>query len=82
LSLLVTLLLVGIGPVVIPPDLLPPFMLALGRLSPATYAASALRQTLFGPVTGQLAVDLAALAAAGLIVFVLVAKHLDWRTTL
>ena len=67
--------------VVIPPDRLPGFMIVLGRFSPATYAASALRQTLLGPVTGQIAVDLAVLLVAGLIVFWLVVKRLDWRVS-
>ena len=62
LNLLVTLALTGLGPVIVPPDRLPAVLVLLGRLSPATYAASALRQVLLGPVTGQLPVDLAALA--------------------
>jgi len=36
-SLLVTLALVSLGPVVVPPDRLPPLLLTLGWLSPATY---------------------------------------------
>ena len=32
-------------------------MIVLGRFSPAAYAASALRQTLLGPLTGQIAID-------------------------
>ncbi len=63
LTFLLTLLMTGLGPVIVPPDHLPRFMLVLGRLSPATYAASALRQTLVGPVTPQLIVDLGVLAA-------------------
>jgi ABC-2 type transport system permease protein len=35
------LVMLGLGPVLIPPDRLPGIMLILGRLSPATYAASA-----------------------------------------
>lgn len=66
---------------VIPPDRLPGFMIVLGRLSPATYAASALRQTFLGPVTGQITIDLAVLLVAGLIVFGLVVKRLDWRVS-
>jgi ABC-2 type transport system permease protein len=46
-----------LGPVIIPPDRLPEFIIARGRLSPATYAASALRQVLLGPVTWRLAMD-------------------------
>ena len=81
LSLLFTLFLVAAGPVIIPPDRLPGVALALGRLSPATYAASALRQALLGPVTGQIVVDIAVLLAVTAIVFALVVRVLDWRVS-
>lgn len=54
-------------------------MLALGRLSPATYAASALRQALLGPLTGQIVVDLVVLAGVTVVVFWLVGRKMDWR---
>lgn len=79
MNLLVTLLLAGLGPVVIPPDRLPDWLVAVGRLSPAPYAASALRQTLLGPVTPTLLTDLLALITFGLISFFLVGRFLDWR---
>lgn len=79
MNLLITLLLAGLGPVVIPPDRLPDWLVIAGRFSPATYAASALRQTLLGPVTAELIFDLAALAIFGLISFTLVRTFLDWR---
>ena len=79
LSLLTTFLMLGLGPVVIPPDRLPNVILFLGRFSPATYAASALRQTLLGPLTGQIVLDLAALAGFTLVVFWLVGRKMDWR---
>jgi ABC-2 type transport system permease protein len=79
LTLLLTLLLAGTGPVVIPPDRLPPFMLTLGWLSPATYAASALRQTLLGPVTPRLALDLAVLALIAAVLLAVVSRRLEWR---
>jgi ABC-2 type transport system permease protein len=79
LSLLVMTVMLGLGPVVIPPERLPDVVLALGRFSPATYAASALRQALLGPVTGQIVRDLAALAGFGVVVFVLVGRKMDWR---
>lgn len=78
-GILVTFLLVALGPVAIPPDHLPAFMITLGRFSPATYAASALRQVLLGPITGQLAIDLLVLTAVSLVVFWIVGKKLDWR---
>ncbi|MBN1284145.1 MAG: ABC transporter permease [Anaerolineae bacterium] len=79
LSLILTMGMLGMGPVIIPPDRLPGFMLALGRLSPATYAASAMRQVLLGPVTGQIALDLLVLAGFSLLAFGLAGRKMDWR---
>jgi ABC-2 type transport system permease protein len=79
INLLVTLVLAGLGPVLIPPERLPDWLVAVGRASPATYAASALRETLLGPVTAALAVDLLALCSFGLVSFWLVGRYLDWR---
>jgi ABC-2 type transport system permease protein len=79
LNLLVTLLLSGLGPVIIPPERLPALSIWLGRLSPATYAASALRQTLVGPVTPQLAWDMAVLAVLGAALLWVAGRRLDWR---
>jgi len=81
LSLLCTLALTALGPVVIPPDRLPAMMVVAGRVSPATYAASALRQTLLGPLRGELIVDMAVLFAAGVFVFWFVVRHMDWRAS-
>jgi ABC-2 type transport system permease protein len=78
-SLLCTLLLLALGPVVIPPARLPHFMLLLGHFSPATYAASALRQTLIGPLTPAIVIDLAVLALTAAGVFALVVRLMDWR---
>lgn len=82
LTLILTLVLTGLGPVVIPPDRLPGWMLVLGRFSPATYAASAFRQSVLGPLTERFWLDLAVLLVAGVVVFVLVNRKLDWRTEL
>ena len=79
LSLLVTMAMLGLGPVLIPPARLPDVMLVLGRFSPATYAASALRQALIGPLTGQILLDLAVLAGVTVVVFWLVGRKMDWR---
>ena len=79
LALLFTLLLAALGPVVVPPDRLPAALVAVGRLSPATYAASALRQTLVGPVTGRIALDLGVLAVVTGVLLALVARRMDWR---
>lgn len=78
-NLVLTLLLTALGPVVVPPEYIPAGLLLFSRLSPATYAASALRQTLLGPVTGQLAIDLAALVAFSLLAFWFAGKKMDWR---
>ncbi len=79
LNLVVTLILAGMGPVIIPPERLPDWMVFVGRFSPATYAASALRQTLLGSVTATLLTDLIALSFFGLVSFWLVGRFLDWR---
>lgn len=79
LNLLLTIVLLCIGPVVIPPTRLPGFMLILGRFSPATYASSALRQVLLGPVTSELLVDLAVLAGLSVLIFWLVERKMQWR---
>jgi ABC-2 type transport system permease protein len=79
INLVVTLILTSLGPVIIPPDKLPDWMVTVGRFSPATYSASALRQTLLGPVTAVLLTDLLALTIYGLFSFWLVGRFLDWR---
>lgn len=79
INLLVTLVMTALGPVIIPADRLPSVMSALGRLSPATYAASAFRQVLLGPVTGRIIVDLAVLAGMSVVLFWLVGRRMDWR---
>lgn len=76
---LLTILMLTIGPVLIPPDRLPGWLVGLGFLSPATYAASALRQVLLGPLTSRLLLDSAVLAACILISFWLVDRKMDWR---
>jgi ABC-2 type transport system permease protein len=78
-SLLVTVVMLGLGPVVIPPDRLPDIMLVLGHLSPATYAASALRQALLGPVTAKIVLDLVVLVGFAAGTFWLVGREMDWR---
>lgn len=79
LSLLVTMAMAALGPVAVPPDRLPEISVALGRFSPATYAASALRQALIGPLSGQIVVDLAVLAGTSTAVLWLVGRKIDWR---
>jgi ABC-2 type transport system permease protein len=78
-SLLLTLLLAAVGPVVAPAERLPGYLLALGSFSPATYAASALRQAVLGPVTPRLWLDLAVLSAFTGLLFWLTLRRMDWR---
>jgi len=79
LSLLFSLLLMGLVPVIVPPDRLPALLLKLGYLNPAAYAASALRQTLLGPLTYRLVVDLLFLFLLSVVVLWLVGRRMDWR---
>lgn len=78
-SQVLTFLLLALGPVLIPPDRLPPLMYFLGYLSPATYAASALRQTVLGPVYSRLGLDLVVLALFALVTFTITGRKMDWR---
>ena len=79
ISLIVTMVMAALGPVVVPPDRLPAVLLWLGWLNPATYAASALRQTVIGPLTGRLVWDMIALLGSTILVFAVVGRTLDWR---
>ena len=79
LSLLLTLLLLSLGPVLVPPERLPEALNLAGYVSPATYAASALRQVLLGPVSARLALDLGVLAGLSVAVLWFVERRLRWR---
>lgn len=79
ICLLITMIMSGLGPVVAPSERFPALLVALGHLNPAVYAASALRQTLLGPVTGRIWLDLAVLIGASALVLWLVGHWLDWR---
>ncbi len=79
LGFIFTLLLTAMGPVVIPPDRLPGFLRVLGQVVPSTYAASAFRQTLIGPVTGRLAVDMGVLLTVTVGSLWLVGRKMAWR---
>jgi ABC-2 type transport system permease protein len=79
LGFLITMIMAGCGPVIIPADRLPQWMLMLGTFNPASYAASALRQTVLGPVTISLAAELLVLIAWTVIGLWLVCSKIDWR---
>ena len=82
LSSLITFVLLGFGPVIVPPDRLPDVVTTLGYLSPATYAASALRQTVLAqPDSIPLGVDLIVLAAILAGSLWVVGRFMDWRQT-
>jgi len=82
LSSLITFVLLGFGPVIIPPDRLPDIIETLSVLSPATYAASALRQTVLDmPDRIPLAVDFLALAGFLAGSLWVVGRRMDWRST-
>ena len=78
-TLLATIVMAALGPVVVPPGRLPQAMIVLGYLSPATYAASAFRQALLGPVTWRMGLDLGILACTTALVYWLVGQTMDWR---
>ena len=79
ISTLITFLFLGLGPVLFPPEQLPDLLLQIGWLSPGSYAASALRQTVVGPITNRFGVDILVLAIWGIILFVLVERKMEWR---
>ncbi len=78
-DLIVMFVMLAIGPVLVPPDVIPNFMLTLGRFSPATYAASALRAALNGTLTPTFWLDLGILALISAIIIAVVGRTLDWR---
>lgn len=78
-GLVVSLLFSVLGPVMIPPDRLPMLLLWLGYLSPATYAAAALRQVVIGPLTTQILVDLLVLGGMSALLLWLVERKMPWR---
>ncbi|MFI1653142.1 ABC transporter permease [Streptomyces avidinii] len=78
-TLLVTMLLLFFGPVIIPASQLPQWLLTISHVSPTTYAASALRQVLVGPVTGRLWIDLLVLAGLSGITLWFAGSRMQWK---
>jgi ABC-2 type transport system permease protein len=79
-SSLVSLFLFGFGPVLIPAERLPDIMNTLSLLSPATYAASALRQVVLGlPDRLPLWLDMLVLMLVTVGLLWLVNRRIDWR---
>ncbi|MEU4540799.1 ABC transporter permease [Streptosporangium sp. NPDC023825] len=78
-SLLVTISLLFLGPVILPPDALPGWLLSMSHISPTSYAASAIRQVGSGPVTGQLWIDMGVLAGLTLLTLWFVGRKIRWQ---
>jgi len=78
-TLLITIALPMLGPVMVPPALLPDWVVHTGYASPATYPSSAVRQVLFGPVTGRLWLDVGALAALSCLTLWFAGRRAQWR---
>jgi ABC-2 type transport system permease protein len=76
LTLLVTMLALFVGPVLLPASRLPEIVQTIGYLSPATYAASALKQTLLEPMTPRIVIDLFALTGFLVLTLWLVSRKL------
>jgi ABC-2 type transport system permease protein len=76
LTLLVTMLALFIGPVLLPANRLPEIVQLVGHLSPATYAASALKQTLLEPIASRIVIDLIALIGFSMLTFWSVSRKL------
>lgn len=79
LGFLVTLAMSALGPVVVPPDRLPSWILTVGRFVPTTYAASAIRQTLVGPLTERIFIDIVVLLVVLIAFLWLVTQKIAWR---
>lgn len=78
ITLLVTMLALFVGPVLLPVSRLPEIVQFLGYFSPATYAASALRQTLLvEPSLDRLLVDCGVLIAFSVATFWVVSQRLQ-----
>ncbi|MCA9887597.1 MAG: ABC transporter permease [Anaerolineae bacterium] len=79
-GLLISMFLFGFGPVLYPVDRFPEIISTLSLLSPATYAASALRQVVLGmPDRIPLTVDIAVLAGIAVVLLWVVNSRIEWR---
>ncbi|MET9600354.1 hypothetical protein [Streptomyces sp. NPDC006459] len=53
--------------------------MTISHVSPTTYAASALRQVLVGPVTGRLWIDLLVLAVLSAVTLWFAGSRMQWK---
>ena len=74
-----TLVMLAVGPVMIPADRLPDALVWLGYLNPGTYVSGALRLSLAGPAGGALLADLGVLVVLAVVVWFGVAARIPWR---
>ncbi len=80
ISTIVSFVLFGFGPVIVPLERLPDFMRTVSLISPATYAASALRQVILGQADRiPLSLDICVLVVFTAVTLWLVTGRLDWR---
>ncbi|WP_176955624.1 ABC transporter permease [Sinosporangium album] len=79
IALVTTMAMLFVGPVILPPDTLPDWLMAVSHVSPTNYAASAIQQVLVGPVTGRLWVDVGVLAALTAVVLWVVGRKVPWH---
>ncbi|ANZ39736.1 ABC transporter [Lentzea guizhouensis] len=78
-SLGITMAMIAVGPVTIPEQLLPRFLVWLGHLNPATYASSLLRQVLIGEIAPRAALDVVVLVVFSAGVWTLTRYRTKWR---
>ncbi|KKM44352.1 hypothetical protein VT73_10405 [Rathayibacter toxicus] len=78
-SLALTVLMTGVGPVVVHPDLLPKPVLAAGVVNPAVYASDIVRSILFSSPGGFPWQATLILGAAGAIAITVTSRAIKWR---
>lgn len=69
----------GVGPVLLPEERLPPLVNLLGQFLPSTHAATALRHTLSGDYSGSFYLDLAFLVLFDIAAMLFVGYKMEWR---
>ncbi|ANW18067.1 ABC transporter permease [Streptomyces clavuligerus] len=79
LSLATTLLMMTLGPVAVPPDLLPDILVTIGHANPAVYASSTLRQSITSPSGLDVLPSLGALCVFALAAWLLTTLGMHWR---
>ncbi|MGW8375612.1 ABC transporter permease [Streptomyces sp. ODS28] len=78
-TLMLTILMLFLGPVIIPADRLPDWLIAVSHFSPTNYAADAMREVLVGPVTGQVWLDIGVLTALTAVTLWVAGSKMQWK---